>query len=64
MLRSQEGILISHAKVHNTHLILQATSQMKSSKFHISLPAQVDVEESIYSLSKVLLQIPSCYSSL
>ena len=44
MLRSKEGILISHAKVHNTHLILQATSQMKSSKFHISLPVQVDVD--------------------
>jgi len=44
MLRSQEGILISHATVHNTHLILQATSQMKSSKFHMNLQVQVDVD--------------------
>ena len=48
MLRSQEGILIRHAKVHNTHLILQATSLMKSSKFHIGLPVQVHVDNLLF----------------
>lgn len=38
-------ILISHAKVHNTHLILLSTSQMKSSKFHMNLQVQVEVDD-------------------